>query len=131
MNRMVHTIGNENNTYNPFIIAKNKDIEIKYIDFGIENYGQLIRIEDSNIILLSQLIKGMKKAFFIVAHELGHYVLKHKNQVSDARVRDEFEANFFATELCFEFYREQHNKKATQPRQLLEYGMPMEMAMFI
>lgn len=130
MRKIVRTIKDKNGTYDPFYIAKNENIHIEYIEYNSSNFGEFILFGNKKIILLSNLVKDKKKSIFILSHELGHYFLNHKESLKGVS-RLDFEANFFAAELLYNLYTEKHKKKATKPIQLVEYGMPLEMAMFV
>src|SRR5688500_3599791 len=73
--------------------------------------AQLLRTGDEVVIMVSDRITDVASRRFSIAHELGHYMLKHPSMpphalfgVAERRVRDderdyEAEANAFASEL--------------------------------
>ena len=61
-------------TYNPYEIAKMKDIDILTIDLDIESYGMTVSNSRCRTIIINGNIHP-KLQEFTVAHELGHCVL--------------------------------------------------------
>lgn len=128
-------IGKKYDTFNPFIVANEKKIPVKFIDYSQKAFGQTIfpvKNKSFCVIVLSKLVEFTAFKFFPMAHELGHIMLNHpklENKIEKNRL--EFEANFFASEICYNLYKEKTGNIATTPQELRQYGVPCEIAMFV
>lgn len=100
-------------TRDPLIIAKGEGISIEYDDYD-DTKGYFIKINNSKIIVVNQNLDDFMM-LFVVAHELGHALLHHRNanilkfdkgmafihdnDLFRTNCKYEYEANLFAIEL--------------------------------
>lgn len=94
--------------YNPFSLCTQLDIPV-IIDKELNKEGYLICSDGQKMIFVSSKVQNKHRQKFIIAHEVGHFLM-HQNQMyacsnvslsSNAKVntsRQEREANAFATE---------------------------------
>lgn len=102
-------------SYNPFVIAKEMNITIKYAHFKYRPYGKTSYPNGFTIILLAETIKNTPYEFFICAHELLH-ALHHKNFCIERKnnivlkSKMEHEANSFAAYLTLRDFEEKYSR---------------------
>lgn len=117
-------------TLNPYVICDFMDIEIRYVDFLDNPRGQYNTILGDKVILLSNSIRDTNQEVFVCSHELGH-ALFHTDTAgyyslnNATKSTSEYEANYFATHLVFELYKEEHDFELRDLSLLTkEYGLP-------
>lgn len=94
------------NTTNPFIIAKNKNIHIIYINLG-GKLGNYVKYKREKFILIDNEATPQEMLNFVCAHELGHAICTPKENTQWLKTytmsinSDKIEriANTFAVEL--------------------------------
>ena len=70
------TNNNVKNNVIPFLIAKEKGIEVLYVSFGKTPLGETVYFKDETLILLNDSLANKNKRYFVMAHELYH-ALEH------------------------------------------------------
>ncbi|WP_161877896.1 ImmA/IrrE family metallo-endopeptidase [Alkalibacterium sp. MB6] len=131
---LLYEINERYSTFDPFVLAEEFDINIKYVDFLTDPLGQYRKILGSPYILLSQSIEDNNLKYFVAAHEL-HHALVHEDILSyysfssKTRAKVEMEANKFSAAMCFNLYIEEQAKLPETTVDLLnEYGVPLELS---
>ncbi|MGX7099560.1 ImmA/IrrE family metallo-endopeptidase [Globicatella sanguinis] len=123
-------------SHDPFVIAKNKGIEVIEENLGNAIYGYYNRHFNIRMIHINQnMSDSMKK--FTCAHELGHAILHPKEttpalspKTMVANLKIEREANEFATNLLIDGTHKMYEVLSTYD--ILDYyGIPYEMERFI
>lgn len=120
------------NTSNIKELVDHLDISIEYQDFKAKTLDSRLMIVDSKgyIFVRSDLDCACEN--FLIAHELGHYVLHHDENISFNflrrvyKTRLEREANEFAIRLLM--YEELHNIKELENIEFIvkEKGIPLK-----
>ncbi len=121
-------------TNNPFEIAKNRNIIIRYFSLG-QTLGFYMKNVRHQVITINSDIEDYLKKF-VCAHELGHAILHpdentpflHKNTLF-SKNRIEREANEFAVHLLL--YDKNFEDYETRFDVLRENGIPFEMERFL
>ncbi|WP_225434140.1 ImmA/IrrE family metallo-endopeptidase [Peribacillus tepidiphilus] len=137
MNWIMRTINKEikkHKTNNPFEIAKNRNIIIRYFSLG-QTLGFYMKNVRHQVITINSDIEDYLKKF-VCAHELGHAILHpdentpflHKNTLF-SKNRIEREANEFAVHLLL--YDKNFEDYETRFDVLRENGIPFEMERFL
>lgn len=132
INEMIQRIYKRLETLDPITIAEHYGIEIRYVPFLDNPYGQSLTILNDPIILISDQIQDSNQRHFVLAHELYHS-LQHSD-LSGYYVRDIFsrgklenEANKFAVNLFIYKYVEDHDSLPYSYKELTNlYGVPQE-----
>lgn len=70
----VNQLGFEYSTFNPFSIAEQMGIEVRYVDFDTNPLGSATKIEGDFIILLDCSLADDNLRYFVLAHELCHVI---------------------------------------------------------
>lgn len=137
MNWIIRTLDREikkHRTNNPFEIAKNRNIIIRYFPLG-QTLGFYMKNVRHQVITINSDIEDCLKKF-VCAHELGHAILHkdvntpflHKNTLF-SKDKIEREANEFAINLLL--YGEKLEDYETKYDILRENGIPYEMERFL
>lgn len=121
-------------TNNPFEIAKNRNIIIRYFPLG-QTLGFYMKNVRHQVISINNDINDQLKKF-VCAHELGHAIL-HPNENTPflskntliSKDKIETQANFFAVRLLL--YDKNLEDYETKYDILRENGIPFEMERFI
>lgn len=121
-------------TNNPFDIAKNKKIIIRYFPLGNTLGFYMKNLRYQVITINDDIDEHLKK--FVCAHELGHAIL-HPNENTPflskntliSKDKIETQANYFAVHLIL--YNENFQNYETKQQILMKYGIPYEMERFI
>lgn len=123
-------------TCNPLTIADILGIEIRYVPFRENPQGQYIKILDEPCILISDKLENTEGCYFILAHELYHY-LQHEDlfgyyiMTGFTRGKLEQEANAFATILLLNYYIEEHDRYPSTFNDICyRFGIPLNFAEF-
>lgn len=132
INEMIQKLYARLNTLDPLIIAEHYGIEIRYVPFLANPYGQSLTILNDPIILISDHLEDSNQRHFVLAHELYHS-LQHSD-LSGYYVRDMFsrgklenEANKFAFNLFINKYVEDYDCLPYSYKELTNlYGVPQE-----
>lgn len=127
---LVKTLGKHFNTFDPFRIAENLNIDIQYRHFDEKPLGDTIDFFGRPIILLADSLKYSNQRYFVCAHELGH-AIEHADMqayyVSSkfASTHYEVQADKFAVSLLGQFYMEEHGHVPDNWMDLVHtYGYP-------
>lgn len=127
--RAAWTAGIKADTFDPFLIAEQLDVEYKYVDLGNMD-GMYAPILNEPLILLNDKLESFNKKYVVMAHEVGHVVM-HPDLASYYTLNDytrskvETEANIFACTLLLNFYQEVYDGYPESFEQLkILYGMP-------
>ncbi|AVO22620.1 ImmA/IrrE family metallo-endopeptidase [Aeribacillus composti] len=137
MNWIMRTLDREikkHRTNNPFEIAKNRNIIIRYFPLG-QTLGFYMKNVRHQVITINSDIEDYLKKF-VCAHELGHAILHkdentpflHKNTLF-SKDKIEREANEFAVHLLL--HGENLEDYETKFDVLRENGIPLEMEKYI
>lgn len=128
---MVAYIAHRYRTADPFKIADQLNVELRWADLGDEVLGKTQYIAGRPLIFLSDSIKGKPKMFFVMAHELGHVIL-HADVSGYYKVayhgddKAEHEADQFAGQLLMRLYWEENRVLPETIQDLArEYGVPV------
>lgn len=121
-------------TNNPFEIAKNRNIIIRYFPLG-QTLGFYMKNVRHQVISINNDINDQLKKF-VCAHELGHAIL-HPNENTPflskntliSKDKIETQANFFAVRLLL--YDKNLEDYETKYDILRENGIPFEMERFL
>lgn len=129
-NDFIKEIYSNYNTFNPFEIAEQSDIELRYEPFLGSPFGQYVFMFNKKTIIIKDSLRSSNERFFVMAHELYH-ALMHSElsgyyvQNTLSRSKLETEANKFATVLLIHFYIEEHGVKPYSYDELFNlYGVP-------
>ena len=120
------------NTSNIKELVDHLDISIEYQDFKAETLDSRLMIVDSKGYIFVRSDLDCAYENFLIAHELGHYVLHHDENISFNflrrvyKTRLEREANEFAIRLLM--YEELHNIKELENIEFIvkEKGIPLK-----
>jgi Zn-dependent peptidase ImmA (M78 family) len=137
LNWIIRTLDREikkHRTNNPFEIAKNRNIIIRYFPLG-QTLGFYMKNVRHQVITINSDIEDYLKKF-VCAHELGHAILHkdentpflHKNTLF-SKDKIEREANEFAVYLLL--HGENLEDYETKYDILRENGIPLEMERFL
>ena len=105
------TNNNVKNNVIPFLIAKEKGIEVLYVSFGKTPLGETVYFKDETLILLNDSLANKNKRYFVMAHELYH-ALEHLEMSAyytnqrHGKGKYEREANLFAGHLMIKLYQD-------------------------
>lgn len=119
------------NTSNIKELVDHLDISIEYQDFKAKTLDSRLMIVDSKGYIFVRSDLDCAYENFLIAHELGHYVLHHDENISFNflrrvyKTRLEREANEFAIRLLM--YKELHNIKELENIEFIvkEKGIPL------
>lgn len=127
---LVNELYKKTNSYDPFVIAKEMNIIIKYAHFRHRPYGKTTYPNGFTIILLAESIKNTSYEFFICAHELLH-ALQHKDLCIGRRnnivlkSKMEHEANSFAACLTLYDFKHKHGRSPLNFEEIsTDYNIP-------
>lgn len=120
------------NTSNIKELVDHLDISIEYQDFKAKTLDSRLMIVDSKGYIFVRSDLGCAYENFLIAHELGHYVLHYDENISFNflrrvyKTRLEREANEFAIRLLM--YEELHNIKELENIEFIvkEKGIPLK-----
>ena len=120
------------NTSNVKELVDHLDISIEYQDFKAKTLDSRLMIVDSKGYIFVRSDLDCAYENFLIAHELGHYVLHHDENISFNflrrvyKTRLEREANEFAIRLLM--YEELHNIKELENIEFIvkEKGIPLK-----
>lgn len=120
------------NTSNIKELVDHLDISIEYQDFKAKTLDSRLMIVDSKGYIFVRSDLDCAYENFLIAHELGHYVLHHDENISFNflrrvyKTRLEREANVFAIRLLM--YKELHNIKELENIEFIvkEKGIPLK-----
>lgn len=120
------------NTSNIKELVDHLDISIKYQDFKAKTLDSRLMIVDSKGYIFVRSDLDCAYENFLIAHELGHYVLHYDENISFNflrrvyKTRLEREANEFAIRLLM--YKELHNIKDIENIEFIvkEKGIPLK-----
>ncbi len=120
------------NTSNIKELVDHLDISIEYQDFKAKTLDSRLMIIDSKGYIFVRSDLDCAYENFLIAHELGHYVLHHDENISFNflrrvyKTRLEREANEFAIRLLM--YEELHNIKELENIEFIvkEKGIPLK-----
>ena len=120
------------NTSNIKELVDHLDISIEYQDFKAKTLDSRLMIVDSKGYIFVRSDLDCAYENFLIAHELGHYVLHHDENISVNflrrvyKTRLEREANEFAIRLLM--YEELHNIKELENIEFIvkEKGIPLK-----
>ena len=120
-------------TYNPFVIAEEKGIEVLYVPFGKTPLGETVYFKDDTLILLNDSLVNQNQRYFIMAHEL-HHALEHLEMSAyyttqrHGKGKYEREANLFAGHLMIVLYEDMHGFLPESVQTLYDtYGVPFDL----
>lgn len=123
---IIHRYG----TADPFRIAEELNIEIKWTDLGSSVLGKTQYMLGQPVVMLNDAIRDSQQRYFVMAHELGHVIL-HADIAAYYKITDhgdgqaEQEADRFADELLTFLYVEDHEALPDTVSDLThEYGVP-------
>lgn len=134
MNDFIKSIGKtvteRYGTSDPFIIADEAGIPIRYVPFDKEPLGQAINFHGQPMILISDTLKYSRERYFVCAHELGH-AIEHEDLAgyytsnNHNKGKIEVEADKFAVVLLSELYVEENDEYPHNWSDLVHaYGFP-------
>jgi Zn-dependent peptidase ImmA (M78 family) len=137
LNWIIRTLDKEikkHQTNNPFEIAKNRNIIIRYFPLG-QTLGFYMKNVRHQVISINNDINDQLKKF-VCAHELGHAIL-HPNENTPflskntliSKDKIETQANFFAVRLLL--YDKNLEDYETKYDILRDCGIPFEMERFL
>ena len=120
------------NTSNIKELVDHLDISIEYQDFKAKTLDSRLMIVDSKGYIFVRSDLDCAYENFLIAHELGHYVLHHDENISFNFLRRVYktrlvrEANEFAIRLLM--YKELHNIKELENIEFIvkEKGIPLK-----
>lgn len=128
---MVKRIVIDKGTADPFSIAEQLDIEIRWEAFGPHPLGQTAYFDKRPIILLNESIRDSVQRNFTCGHELGHIICQpgitgyQTGRLSQGTC--EYEANQFATALMGLLYVEENGYGPESYYDLVyHYGSPIK-----
>ncbi len=129
---MVKRIVLDKGTADPFSIAEQLDIEIRWETFGPHPLGQTAYFDKCPIILLNESIRDSVQCNFTCGHELGHIICQpgiigyQTGRLSHGVC--EYQANQFATGLIGLLYVEENGCGPDSYYDLVHhYGSPIDM----
>lgn len=67
-------LGFEFGTFDPFSIAEQLNVEVRYVDFDTNPLGSATKIMDDLIILVDTSLQNSNLRYFVVGHELCHII---------------------------------------------------------
>ncbi|MBC9824635.1 MULTISPECIES: ImmA/IrrE family metallo-endopeptidase [Carnobacterium] len=108
---LIQQLYKEFKTYDPFVLAENKGIDVLYVPFGETPKGETVRFKDETIILLNEQLIEKNERFFVLAHELYH-AIEHEHLSAyyttqrNGKGTLEREANIFSGQLMIKMYEE-------------------------
>ena len=108
---LIQELYKEFKTYDPFVLAENKGIDVLFVPFGETPKGETVRFKDETIILLNEQLMEENERFFVLAHELYH-AIEHENLSAyyttqrNGKGTLEREANIFSGQLMIKMYEE-------------------------
>lgn len=132
INSKIEALFYEFKTSNVKEIADHLDVSIQYQDFKAKTLDSRLMIVDSKGYIFVRSDLDCAYENFLIAHELGHYVLHHDENISFNflrrvyKTRLEREANEFAIRLLM--YKELHNIKELENIEFIvkEKGIPLK-----
>lgn len=132
INSKIEALFYEFKTSNVKEIADHLDVSIQYQDFKAKTLDSRLIIVDSKGYIFVRSDLDCAYENFLIAHELGHYVLHHDENISFNflrrvyKTRLEREANEFAIRLLM--YKELHNIKELENIEFIvkEKGIPLK-----
>ena len=132
INSKIETLFYEFKTSNVKEIADHLDISIQHQDFKAKTLDSRLMIVDSKGYIFVRSDLDCAYENFLIAHELGHYVLHYDENISFNflrrvyKTRLEREANEFAIRLLM--YEELHNIKELENIEFIvkEKGIPLK-----
>lgn len=132
INSKIEALFYEFKTLNVKEIADHLDISIQYQDFKAKTLDSRLMIVDSKGYIFVRSNLDCAYENFLIAHELGHYVLHYDENISFNflrrvyKTRLEREANEFAIRLLM--YEELHNIKDVENIEFIvkEKGIPLK-----
>lgn len=132
INSKIEALFYEFKTSNVKEIADYLDVSIQYQDFKAKTLDSRLMIVDSKGYIFVRSDLDCAYENFLIAHELGHYVLHHDENISFNflrrvyKTRLEREANEFAIRLLM--YKELHNIKELENIEFIvkEKGIPLK-----
>ena len=136
-NRIINLLSNLKRKYktiDPFEIADQIGVEVRYVDFPTNPLGQYISIAGTPMILLSSKIENTNARYFVAAHELHHAIeygdfSSNYTQNSKNRSKVEYEANAFAATVCINLFVEEFGVEDMTTQDLENhFGLPMELS---
>lgn len=131
INALIIKIYKQVGTLDPFTVAEYMGIDIRYVPFLDNPYGQSLNIMGDPIILIADHLKESNHRYFVLAHEIYHS-LQHSD-LSGYYVRDsvtrgklENEANKFAVAYYMQKYVEDYGISPYSYTELTNlYGVPL------
>ncbi|SEJ09584.1 protein of unknown function [Alkalibacterium gilvum] len=127
------TNNNVKNNVIPFLIAKEKGIEVLYVSFGKTPLGETVYFKDETLILLNDSLANKNKRYFVMAHELYH-ALEHLEMSAyytnqrHGKGKYEREANLFAGHLMIKLYQDVFGFLPESVQVLKDsYGVPIDL----
>lgn len=132
INSKIEALFYEFKTSNVKEIADHLDVSIQYQDFKAKTLDSRLMIVDSKGYIFVRNDLDCAYENFLIAHELGHYVLHYDENISFNflrrvyKTRLEREANEFAIRLLM--YKELHNIKELENIEFIvkEKGIPLK-----
>lgn len=127
---LTNSLSHKHGTSDPFEIAKKLCISINWLPLGTYPLGKVSHYGKIRFIILNDKLKRYDKKYFVLAHELGHFLLHgnlNKYEAFSCFTHNhlEVEANRFAEQLLFQFYIEQKKHIPLNWNVLEEvYGFP-------
>lgn len=110
---LIQHLYSEYKTYDPFVLAENKGIDVLFVPFGETPKGETVRFKEETLVLLNEQLMETTERYFVLAHELYH-ALEHENlsayyttQRNDKGTLER-EASLFAGNLMLELYEEDY-----------------------
>ena len=120
-------------TYDPFLIAEEKGIEVLYVPFGKTPLGETVYFKDEMLILLNDSLINRNDRYFIMAHELYH-AFEHLDMSAfytkqrHGKGKYEREANLFAGHLMIQLYEDMYGFLPESIQVLYDtYGVPIDL----
>ncbi|WP_262315407.1 ImmA/IrrE family metallo-endopeptidase [Lacticaseibacillus parakribbianus] len=130
INDMVPFIAHRYGTADPFTIAEQLNIDVRWRDLGPGIMGKTVYVFGQPTVLLNPQVKDTPERLFVMAHELGHVIL-HEGLASYYRLarggndKAEYEADCFAEKLLVLLYVEENRElPATYDDVVHGYGFP-------
>lgn len=110
---LIQQLYKEYKTYDPFILAQNKGIEVLYVPFGETPKGETIRFKNETLILLNEELIEKNERFYVLAHELYHaiehvHLSAYYTTQRNGKGTLEREANIFSGQLMIKMYEEHY-----------------------
>lgn len=110
---VIQELYGQSQTYDPFEIAEQKDIEVLFVPFGETPKGETVRFKDETLILLNESLYDTSERYFVLGHELYH-ALEHDTLSAyyttqrNGKGTLEREANLFSGHLMVQLYEENY-----------------------